>query len=224
MDFNGVIIDDEAIQLKAYREIFDGDGVELTDEHYYSALGMDDRTFVAAQFGRADKTISDDRITEIIAAKSTKWRELVGAEMPLFDGIENFIVKISQEFVVGLVSMSRRNEIDHVLNATGLGKYFQTIVSADDVTNCKPDPECFRLGFQRLDAFRSAFGHSPMVHADCVVIEDSPAGIRGAVEADLQALGVSNSVDAAQLREAGARAVTHNLNDWMPDSIRRVFE
>jgi beta-phosphoglucomutase-like phosphatase (HAD superfamily) len=45
-DFNGVIIDDETIQMKAYQEILRGHQIDLTEEWYFSALGMDDRTFV----------------------------------------------------------------------------------------------------------------------------------------------------------------------------------
>ncbi|MEP6944760.1 MAG: HAD family phosphatase, partial [Acidobacteriota bacterium] len=223
MDFNGVIIDDEALQMKAYRDVFAVDSVELSDEDYYASLGMDDRTFVAAQFARKGKSVTDDRISAIIEEKSGKWREMVSERLPLFEGIENFIEKMSREFVLGLVSMARRHEIDHVLDRSGLGRFFQTIVSADDVTNSKPDPECFRLGFKRLDAIRTAMGHTPMVHGDCLVIEDSPAGIQAAKAADLHALGVSNSVDAAALRAAGAGAIATDLRDWMPDSIRLLF-
>ncbi len=222
-DFNGVIIDDEALQLKAYQEVFKADGVDLTEEDYYSALGMDDRSFVCFQYDRAKKTVDDTRIEAIITEKSAKWREMVGSELPLFDGIGNFIEKMSREFSLGLVSMARREDIDYVLETSGLRHFFETIVSADDVTNCKPDPECFRLGFKQLDAIRTARGHSPMIHQDCLVIEDSPAGINGARAADLPALGVCNSVDAATLREAGAAAVAMDLRDWMADSIRRVF-
>ena len=45
-DFNGVIIDDETIQMKAYQEVLRGHEIDLTEEWYMSALGMDDRTFV----------------------------------------------------------------------------------------------------------------------------------------------------------------------------------
>ncbi len=223
MDFNGVIIDDESLQMEAYQDVLSADGVDLTSDDYLAALGMDDRSFVAAQFARAGKAVTDERISSIVEEKSGKWREMVSGKLPLFDGIEHFIEKMSREFTLGLVSMARRSEIDHVLERSGLARYFQTVVSADDVTKSKPDPECFRLGFRQLDALRTAMGHGPMVHGDCLVIEDSPAGIQAAKAADLHALGVSNSVDAAALRKAGAGAIATDLRDWMPDSIRLLF-
>ena len=223
MDFNGVIINDEPVQMRAYQEVLKENGIDLTEDDYYASLGMDDRTFVAAAFERAGKKAETAKIDEIVAAKSAVWKESVSSEMPLFEGIENFVEKMSQEFSLGIVSMASRHEIEHVLETTGLRKHFATIVSAEDVENCKPDPECFRIGFRELDAVRTAAGHLPMVHADCLVIEDSPPGIVAARNADLPALGVANTVAAAELRAAGAVAVATDLRDWMPESLRRVF-
>lgn len=223
MDFNGVIIDDEPVQMRAYQEVLKEHGIDLTEDDYYASLGMDDRTFVAAAFDRAGKKTDSAKVDEIVGAKTAKWKESVSSEMPLFEGIENFIERMSQQFSLGIVSMAARHEIDHVLETTGLRKHFMTIVSADDVENCKPDPECFRIGFRELDAIRTAAGHLPMVHADCLVIEDSPPGIVAARNADLPALGIANTVPAADLRAAGAAAVATDLRDWMPESIRRVF-
>ena len=45
-DFNGVIIDDELIQMRAYREVLREYDIDLTEQHYFAALGMDDKTFV----------------------------------------------------------------------------------------------------------------------------------------------------------------------------------
>jgi beta-phosphoglucomutase-like phosphatase (HAD superfamily) len=55
MDFNGVIINDEPIQHAAYREILKEDGIDVSDEDYYSRLGMDDKTFVASILEAAGK-------------------------------------------------------------------------------------------------------------------------------------------------------------------------
>ena len=223
MDFNGVIINDEPVQMRAYQEVLKADGIDLTEADYFSSLGMDDKTFVAAAFSRAGKTLDAARTEEIVAAKSAKWKEMVTNNLPLFDGIGEFVEKMSREFTLGIVSMARRHEIDYVLEQSGLGKYFATIVSAENTLKCKPDPECFRNGFGQIDGIRTSKGHLPMTHGECLVIEDSPPGVTAARNADLPALGVTNTVSAAELRKAGAGAVATDLRDWMPDSIRRVF-
>jgi len=222
-DFNGVIIDDEPLQLKAYQEILANDGVALTEEDYYSCLGMDDKTFVATAYERAGKTPETNKILETTLAKSAKWREMVADELPLFPGVVDFIKKMANDFALGIVSMARREEIEHVLDAAGLRDCFSVIVSAEDVENCKPHPECYVRGFNALDSFRIKQKHLPMVHGECLVIEDSPPGIASAKAAGLKALGVTNTVEAEALRKAGADAVSKNLDDWMPETARRVF-
>ena len=223
MDFNGVIIDDEQIQLDVIRDLLKADDVEITDEDYYASLGMDDRRFIEAAFERAGKTPGTNRILEITQQKTQKWREIVASEMPLFPGAEGFARKMAREFDLGLVSMAKREEIEFVLEKTGLRECFSVIISAEDVSNCKPDPECYRTAFQEVDLVRIAQGHLPMTHGECVVIEDSPPGVVAGVRADLPVLGVANTVSANELREAGATWVAGNLDDWMPDSVRRAF-
>jgi len=223
MDFNGVIINDEPLQMQAYQEIFKDEGIELTEADYYSCLGMDDRTFIETSYTRAGKEISAERNVEINDAKTAKWRKIVDEEMPLFDGVENFVRKMEKDFALGVVSMARREEIEYVLEKAGLLGSFSIIISAEDVENCKPNPECYRKGFNQIDAFRTRSGGNPIVHGDCLVIEDSPPGIAAGKNAGLKTLGITNTVSAKELREAGADAVSKNLDDWMPDSMRRVF-
>ncbi len=222
-DFNGVVINDEPVQMRAYQEVLKTDGIDLTEDDYFASLGMDDTRFVSAAFERAGKTVSDSRIDEIVAAKSAKWKEMITGEMPLFDGIRDAIAKFALEFELGIVSMARRHEIEFVLESSGLREHFSTIISADDVMNCKPDPECFRLGFRQIDLVRTNQGHMPMTHTECHVKEDSPPGVVAARNADLPVLGVTNTVTADALRNAGAGAIAKDLRDWMPESIRRVF-
>jgi beta-phosphoglucomutase-like phosphatase (HAD superfamily) len=137
-------------------------------------LGNDDRTFINAAFIRAGKQVSAERVVEINTAKTARWREIVSEEMPLFEGVEDFIKKMEKDFALGIVSMARREEIEYVLEKTNLRSCFLSIVSADDVSNCKPDPECYLKGFNLIDAARTARGGNPIVHGDCLVIEDSP--------------------------------------------------
>jgi len=62
MDFNGVIINDEPIQHAAYREMFKADGIDVTDEMYYSRLGMHDKAFVASILEEAGKPADLDYV------------------------------------------------------------------------------------------------------------------------------------------------------------------
>lgn len=223
MDFNGIVINDEPLQMQAYREILKTDGIDLTEEDYYSSLGMDDKKFIETVFERNEKKILSENVEKIIEAKTARWREMVDEGIPLFEGVENFIKKMEKDFTLGLVSMARRVQIEHILEKTGLSRCFSIIISAEDVVNCKPNPEGYRKGFNRIDAFRIKHNHLPMTHGDCLVIEDSPPGIAAGNSAGLKTLGVTNTVSAEALRKAGADWVTKNLDDWMPDSIRRVF-
>ncbi len=223
MDFNGVIIDDEPLQMQAYQEILKDEGIDLTEADYYECLGMDDKTFVEAAYKRADKEFTADKILEINNAKTAKWREIIDKEIPLFDGVENFVRKMERDFALGVVSMARREEIEYVLEKTDLRRHFSAIISAEDVTVCKPNPECYLTGFNIVDAIRTRSGHHPITHGECLVIEDSPPGIIAGKRAGLMTLGITNTVSAEKLREAGADAVSKTLADWMPDSARRVF-
>jgi len=223
LDFNGVIIDDEPVQMKAYQEILAGEGIVLTDADYMASLGMDDDTFIKAAYARADKTPEPNKVLEISQAKTAQWRDAVVDTVPLFPNVENFIRKAANEFALGIVSMAKLEEIEFILEKTGLSDCFEVIVSAEEVRLPKPDPQCYREGFRQLDLVRIAAGHLPMIHEDCLVIEDSPPGIQAAKAADLRALGVTNTVDAEQLRAAGADWIATDLNDWMPESIRRAF-
>ncbi len=223
MDFNGVIIDDEPLHMKAYQEIFAKEGIALSEDHYYSCLGMDDKAFVSAQYMRAEQEIAAEKTSGIIEAKTVRWRELVEKEVPLFEGAENFVRKMAKDFALGIVSMARREEIEFVLEKIALKDCFTIIVSAEDVSNHKPDPECYHTGFRLIDGARTMLGSNPIVHADCLVIEDAPQGILAGKRAGLKTLGVTNTVSAERLREAGADSVTKSLSDWMPDTLRRVF-
>ena len=223
MDFNGVVIDDEPIQMRAYAEVLKAEDVELTEEMYYDCLGMNDSSFVRAIAAKVGKEFDDDKVREITNGKTEAWRKIVDDGVPLFEGIEDFIVRMGRSFELGLVSMARREEISHVLGKTGLGDHLSVVLSSEDVSTIKPDPECYRKGFSLIDAVHSSKRGYPLTRRQCVVIEDAPQGIQAAKGARLKALGITNTVGEERLRAAGADAVTSSLRDWNAESFNRVF-
>jgi HAD superfamily hydrolase (TIGR01509 family) len=222
-DFNGVIINDEPLQLKAYQEALSEQGIELTAEQYYSALGMDDRAFVRAAYARAHKELAADSMQSVIGRKSAVQRSLIADELPLFPGVVTFLKQLRRRYSLGLVSMARRVEIDYVLERSGLGSLFAVVVSAEAVSAHKPDPECYRLGLASLNEKRREGRHLPLLPAECLVIEDAPPGIEAGRGAGMRTLGVTNTVSENSLRAAGAEVVTVSLEDWTADALHLVF-
>jgi phosphoglycolate phosphatase len=223
-DFNGVIIDDEPLQMKAYQEVLGGEGLAVTEADYYGSLGMDDVGFVRGAFGRAERELDDDVLTRVIEAKTAAHRKLLEGELPLFPGVVTFIKALKRNHSLGLVSMARRTEIDYVLERAALASYFDAVVSAEDVTACKPDPSCYNSGLEFLNRRRGEAHIIPLRPDECLVIEDSPPGIRSARAAGMRTLGVTNTVPDKALREAGADSVTRSLADWTPDAVHHVFD
>jgi beta-phosphoglucomutase len=223
-DFNGVIIDDEPLHLKAYTEALAVEGVELTRDDYFKSLGMDDVTFVRAAFGRVGHELTDEAMRRVIESESAKHRALIEEDLPLFDGVVTFIKALSRRHPLGVVSMAARDEIEYVLGRAGLLKHFNVLVSAEDVQACKPDPSCYTKALEFLNAKRGPAQVLSVAAAECLVIEDSPPGIESARGAGMRTLGVTNTVAEKLLREAGADVVTRSLADWTPDAVHHVFD
>jgi phosphoglycolate phosphatase/beta-phosphoglucomutase len=221
-DFNGVIIDDERIQMTAYQQVLKPHGVELTESQYFAALGMDDRTFIRTALERAGK-YSVETAKAVQDEKTVVHRKLIEAELPLFPGVVTFLKSAARHLSLGMVSMADQNEISYVLDRAKLRKLFSIIVTADDVNVCKPDPTCYNRGLEKLNEVRREARLLPLLPRECLIVEDSPPGIQSGKAAGMRTLGVTNTVSASELRAVGAEVVTASLADWNLDAVRRVF-
>ena len=222
-DFNGVIIDDETIQMKAYTDVLRGHDIELTKELYFGALGMDDRTFVQSMFAKAGKPLTDVMLESVLGAKTSLHREVIKDELPLFPGVLTFLKATARHFSIGLVSMANRTEVGYVFERANLGPLFSVVVTAEDTSVCKPAPDCYVCGLAKLNEKRQRERLLPLLPAECLAIEDSPPGIESARGAGMRTLGVTNTVTEAELRAVGADVVTGSLADWTVDAVHLVY-
>lgn len=81
------------------------------------------------------------------------------------------------------------------------------MVTAEDVKNGKPDPECYRLGAKRL-------GFDGIDPASLLVLEDAPAGVKAGKAAGYQVLGLATTHRVEDLKSAGA--------DWVVPDLKSV--
>jgi len=202
-DFNGIIVDDEPIHFKLFQRVLGEEGIALTEEAYYARyLGFDDRGAFMAGFREHGRLLSDDKLAVLIERKAVYYQEAIRNHVAVFPGVKTLIADLAQTLPLAVASGALRHEIETILKTLGLLDQFRAIVAAEDVSQGKPEPEIYLKALAALNA-RGA-NEKPIAAADCVVIEDSKEGIRGARRAGMKCLAVTNSHPPELLSEPTA--------------------
>lgn len=201
-DFNGVIADDEIAHFLAFQQALKEDGLSLTKEEYYGTyLGMDERNCVRALLrstrGREDAA----REQRIIERKVELFRKYEAtSKPPLFPGVVDFVKKAGKRYRLAIASGGRREQILFALHDTPIEKAFSVMVSADDTTVGKPDPQIYQLTLKLLN---KQTAEEPAIRPEeCLVIEDSIAGIQAALAAGMKVAAIATTYPATQLADA----------------------
>jgi len=200
-DFNGVLVDDEPIHLEMFQKVLKEEGLSLDEKDYYARyLGMDDRSCFEAAFQDRGRELDDSALGELVRRKARYYRNAVKDKIALFPGVEKLVRELSARYPMGIASGALRDEIETILQRIGLRKFFQVIVSAEDIKIGKPNPEIFAKALSLLNEKRS----QPILPSECLVVEDSKEGILGARQAGMKCLAVANSYPAKELTQANA--------------------
>ncbi len=188
-DFNGTLSDDEPILYAVYAELFAEQGRPLTEEQYLDELaGQTEEEIIRRWLGRVDDDVVRERIDRYIAR---------AGDGSTIDDDARAAVRLAAELApVGVVSAATRREIEPVLAAAGIEGSIAAIVSADDVTHGKPDPE----PYERMSTL---LGVEP---ADMLVFEDTEAGVASAKAAGARVVAVTRTLGADRLRAADGLA------------------
>jgi HAD superfamily hydrolase (TIGR01509 family) len=206
-DFNGVLVDDESVHLAAFRDVVKPLGITIDDATYADRyLGFDDAGAFRAILQDAGRTPTDDEIAKLVEAKKPVYMERIADALVVFEGAVEIVRRRARLGVVGIVSGALRQEIEHALGIMGVRELVAFIVSAEDTTQCKPDPEGYVMGLRSLDALAPGVSSG-----EIIVIEDSIAGIEAAKSAGLRCAAVAHSYSAEKLRAAGANVVVQRL-------------
>ncbi len=202
-DFNGILVDDEPIHLKLFQKVLNEEGISISEEDYYARyLGMDDRGCFKAAYQDHGRKLDEASLAELVRRKARYYRETIEKRIVVFPGVKKLIPALSSRFPLAIASGALRSEIEMILHSIGLKKYFKVIVSAEDVSEGKPNPEIFLKALGLLN--QQNISGRPIVPSQCLVVEDSKEGIMGARHAGIKCLAVTNSRPAKELREADA--------------------
>jgi beta-phosphoglucomutase len=232
-DFNGVLVDDESVHFSLFSEVLAKEGVELSLDAYLKRyLGYDDRKCFEMVLLDSEKSVDTGYIDRLIAQKARRYTEVASEGLRFFPSVSETLESISARWPVAICSGALRAEIEYSLKLLNKLGQVAVIISAEDTTNCKPHPEGYQLALAALRDHAGTAGdmtnkstkkRTELIPANCLVIEDSLAGIVSAKSAGMWAIGVPNTYSAKQLFDAGADDVILGLGNLTPAWIDQRF-
>lgn len=215
-DFDGVIADSEPIHFSVFQRVLGEQGLFLSREEYYAEyLGYDDKGCFAAFLSSHGRPVSPTLIDQLVERKAAAYFDYIKQRPIIFPGVRERVREAVGRRRLAVCSGALRHEIEFILEQAGIRKEFEHITSAEDVTHGKPHPEGFLHALSSLN--RSDVGR--ITPNECLVIEDSLPGIKGAHAAGMKVLAVANTHLADELKEADA--VTASLEHITFEQLER---
>ena len=207
-DCDGVLVDSEPISNRVFCEMLNDLGVNVTLEYMFEH-------FVGLSMPQCVELITAMRGAPpppgFLEALRERTEHALRAEVTPVPGISTVLEEIDVPFCVA--SSGAHAKIRLTLGATGLlDRFTDRIFSVADVAAPKPAPDLFLHAAQRMGADPSR----------CVVVEDTPTGVRAAVAAGMRVFGFCRHTPAARLQRAGAHGVFADMQ-LLPALLREAL-
>lgn len=222
-DFNGVLVDDEHLHFELFRDILGEVGVTITERDYQDRfLGFDDQGCFTAALQEAGQDHSPELIERLIVQKAKRYQSYAAKGLSYFPGAAEVLNLLADQWPVVICSGALRGEIEYALTELGVIDRISAIVAAEDTTRCKPDPEGYLLAWNALRSL-PGLGLDQLAPAECLVLEDSLAGVEAGKAAGMRVVGVPHSYPVEALWSAGADQVIPDLASFSREWIRGTF-
>jgi len=193
-DVDGVVADTEALNARAsvlmFQQLY---GVTVQPEDFRPFVGHGDERYcegVAERYG-----VAIDTAAAVQRRAENFFALLQDQPLPASPGVLEIVAAARQdpEVRLAIATSGQKAKQFPVITGTGLRlEWFDVIITGDDVTRKKPDPQIYALTAARL-------GLAP---ERCVVFEDAPAGVQAAQAAGMKCVAVTSTVSAAELQAA----------------------
>jgi HAD superfamily hydrolase (TIGR01509 family) len=191
-DFDGVIADTENHHVAAWQRTLSFMGLQVSDEDAVRSAEVDDREFLTELFTARD--LPADKVDDWVDRKQALTVELLRYAPRVYPGVAELVEALRGRARLVVVSGTWRENVEAILDATGLADAFDLIVAKEDVARRKPDPAAYALAIKKLRLSASS----------TAAIEDSPSGLSAA-----RAAGIRRLIALGHRRPSG---------DWVGDA------
>lgn len=201
-DLDGLLINSEELYLKANRVYFSQLGFEFTEELHKQGTGK--------KFAEWIKTVTDIKVDgeTILAERNKVYFELAKTDLHLMPGALSVLEYAKSKGKTAMVTSSNQDYVDFVLEHTGIADYFELLITGDQVSKGKPDPEGYLTAAKRL-------GVQP---ASCIVFEDAPNGVEAGKNAEMKVVAVPSPYVKGDPIFGTADLLLESLEDYVKNA------
>lgn len=209
-DWDGVVIDSRRQHAESWERLAAEEKRSLPEGHFLKGFGMKNDQIIPEVLEWTNEPAEIERLS---LRKEELYREIV---------VENGIVALAgvRDFVETLVaagipcvvgSSTHRKNIETIIDVLGFQEFFGEMVTAEDVSHGKPDPEVFLMAAEKI-------GRKP---EQCVVFEDAHVGIEAALAGGMKVVAVTTSHPREELE--GANRVVDRLDELTIEDLRKLI-
>ena len=209
-DWDGVIIDSSSHHEESWERLAREEARTLPPDHFKKGFGRKNEVIIPKLLGW---TQDPAEIRRLSLRKEALYREVVAERgLSALPGVRTWLERLRDAGVpCAIGSSTHRANIDLSLGLIGLAEFFTGIVTAEDVSHGKPDPEVFLLAAARINRPPER----------CVVFEDAHVGITAARAGGMRVIGVATTHPASEL--TAADLAVQRLDELQPATLSAWF-
>jgi beta-phosphoglucomutase len=197
-DVDGTMVDNKDYHQRAWIELCRRHGMNLTSEIYRTRIHARPNDKIIPDIFGGDISAGD--VEKIALEKETVYRDLYRPYVRPLPGLLRLLNELKSHGIpCAAASNSPAGNVELVIDTLAIRDYFGSIISADDVSHGKPDPEIFLTSAKRL-------GLSPQ---RCIVFEDSAPGFEAARRSGCPYIAITFGADSGHLENAAGAAAIH---------------
>lgn len=199
-DMDGVLVDNLDVHFRAFELFCDRYGIRDWRERLMAMCGMGNDDILRALFPA--EVVERRGLRALGEEKEAIYREIYAPDIRPVDGLAELLGALKEAGIRCAVGSSGcKANVDFVMERCALAPYFPVRIDGDRVTRCKPDPEIYLTAAREL-------GIDP---SECLVFEDSLAGMRAARAAGAKVVALATSLPRTELEaKSGADLILDN--------------
>ncbi len=189
-DMDGTLIDNNKYHFEAFRKLFEAHHFpELTEKVFDQELSG--RPGIAGLKSVLGNTLSDEELKALYTEKNDNYKKAYAPFIKPINGLELFLADLRCNGIkTALASSATPANVEFILSHLNIRQFFDAVIDSSRLSKGKPDPEIFLTAAVDLG----------MQAQDCVVFEDSIAGVQAANNAKMKVIAITTTHHAGELK------------------------